>query len=99
IRIAVEEGIGAAFVSAVVAAEGIRAGRLVPVTVNGLELAQTLYLARHTGRPATGAQAAFWDYAFAPENASLRALTNRPVIASNEDGYDTPDVIIARDTH
>lgn len=99
IRMAVEEGIGAAFVSAVVAAEGIRAGRLVPVTVNGLDLVQTLYLARHTGRPATSAQAVFWDYAFAPENASLRALTNRPVTAGAETEHSAAEITIMRDTH
>jgi DNA-binding transcriptional LysR family regulator len=76
IRMAVQEGIGVAFVSCMVAEEAFRAGTLVPIQVEGLELTQTLYMARHNGRPATGAQAAFWESAFAPENASLRELAD-----------------------
>lgn len=72
IRLAVQEGIGVAFVSALVAEEGIEAGTLVPVAVEGMNLCETIYLARHTGRPATSAQTAFWEFAFAPENEDLR---------------------------
>ncbi len=86
IRMAVQEGIGVAFISALVAAEGIRAGTLVPVAVQGVEIAQTLYLARHTGRPATAAQTAFWDFAFAPENEALRELPGR-ILAPGEEGW------------
>lgn len=77
IRMAVQEGIGAAFISGLVAAEGIRSGALIKVPVEGLELRQTLSLARHTGRPATGAQIAFWEYAFSAENEPLRRITDR----------------------
>lgn len=79
IRMAVQEGIGAAFVSGLVASEGIRSGALAPVQVAGVDIQQTLYLARHTGRPATSAQTAFWEFALAGENSALRALTNQPV--------------------
>lgn len=77
ICMAVREGIGVAFVSCMVAAEGLSSGKLAPVTINGMDVCQTLYLARHTGRPATSAQTAFWDFAFAPENKHLRDLPNR----------------------
>lgn len=81
IAMAVQEGIGAAFVSGTVAADGVKSGRLAIVAVEGLDLYQTLYLAQHTGRPATRAQAAFWDYAFAPENEYLREMPSRAPVA------------------
>lgn len=77
IAVAVREGIGVAFISALVAADEFRSGALVPVAVEGMPLTQTLYMSRHTGRPATSAQTAFWEYAFAPENESLRELPGR----------------------
>ncbi len=76
-RMAVQEGIGVAFVSAMVVADDIRNGALVPIRVEGLDLKQTLYLARNVSRPATSAQAAFWEFAFAPENQWLRDLPDR----------------------
>ncbi len=74
IRMSVQEGMGVAFVSSMVAAEAIASGLLARVIVTGLELRHTLYLARHNGRPATGAQTAFWDLAFSPENEDIRHL-------------------------
>jgi DNA-binding transcriptional LysR family regulator len=74
IAVAVQEGIGVAFISGMVAADAFRSGALVPVAVEGMALSQTLYMARHTGRPATSAQTAFWEFAFAPENEDLREL-------------------------
>ncbi|NDJ52911.1 MAG: hypothetical protein GYB68_07500, partial [Chloroflexi bacterium] len=74
IRMSVQEGIGLAFVSAMVALEGIQSGLLVPVQVEGVNPQQTLYLARHTGRPATTSQTAFWEYAFAFENEHIRNM-------------------------
>jgi DNA-binding transcriptional LysR family regulator len=72
IRMAVQEGVGIAFVSMMVAYEAVQAGTLATVDVEGLELANTLYMAYHTDRPATRAQSAFWDFAFAPENVPIR---------------------------
>jgi DNA-binding transcriptional LysR family regulator len=72
IRMAVQERIGVSFVSKVVAAEAVEAGLLAVVDVKGLTLGQTLYMARHTGRPATRAQTAFWEYAFGPETEEMR---------------------------
>lgn len=79
IRMAVQEGIGVAFVSGMVAAEAIETGSLVPIAVDGLNLTHTLYMARHTGRPATRAQAAFWEFAFSPENEHIRRIPTRIV--------------------
>ncbi len=84
IRMAVQEGIGLAFVSGLAAADGIRAGTLAAIAVQGLDIVQTLYLARHTGRPATSAQTAFWELAFAPENEVLRELPSRSFEAGDE---------------
>jgi DNA-binding transcriptional LysR family regulator len=80
IAMAVREGIGVAFISGMVAADEFRSGALVPVAVEGMALSQTLYMARHTGRPATSAQTAFWEFAFAPENEDLRELPSRVLI-------------------
>lgn len=72
IRNAVQEGIGVSFVSAMVALEGVESGALAVVDVEGLELEKTLYMAYATDRPATRAQAAFWDWAFDPVNEHIR---------------------------
>ena len=71
IRMAVAEGIGVAFVSALVAAEA-GAGPISIVEVDGIRAERTLYMARDTSRPATRAQGAFWDYAFSDEIADIR---------------------------
>ena len=65
-------GIGPAFVSRVAAQPALEKGVVVEVPVEGLRLAQPLYIARHTGFRATEAQTAFWDFVFAPENQDLR---------------------------
>jgi DNA-binding transcriptional LysR family regulator len=72
IRMAVQEGIGVAFVSALVAEESAEIGRLAIVPVEGLELTKTLYLIRHPQAAATRAGAAFWDFAFSSENEEIR---------------------------
>lgn len=81
IRMAVQEGIGIAFVSAMVALEAVEMGKLSVVEVEGLELEKTVYMARDTDRPATRAQAAFWDWAFDPANEKIR---ERPTLRVGE---------------
>jgi len=71
IRMAVAEGIGVAFVSALVAAEA-GAEQISIVEVDGIRAERTVYMARDTSRPATRAQTAFWDYAFSDETAEIR---------------------------
>jgi DNA-binding transcriptional LysR family regulator len=77
---AVQEKIGVAFVSTSVACEAAKVGTVVPVSVEDMELTTTLYLARDTDRPATRSQAAFWEFAFAPENDHIR---NRPSLPAD----------------
>lgn len=72
IRMAVQERIGVAFVSAMVATEGVETGKLAVVDVDGLELQKTLYMAYDTDRPATTAQTAFWEWAFDPATEHIR---------------------------
>ncbi len=69
----VQEGIGVGFVSCMAAEEAIRAGTLVGVNIEGMNLCQTIYMARHTGRPATSAQTAFWEFAFSADNEDIRS--------------------------
>ncbi len=75
---AVQEKIGVGFVSTSVACEATKAGTVVPVQIEGMDLATTLYMARDTDRPATRAQAAYWDFAFSPENESIRSEPGLP---------------------
>lgn len=98
ISLAVQEGIGVAFISCMVVAEGLRTGTLVPITVKGMDITQTLYLARHTGRPATRAQTAFWDFAFAPENKHLRDLPSRVPTTGGANVSDLSEINVANDT-
>lgn len=74
LRTAVEEKIGVSFISRLVASAGILLGRVVEVKVKGLELEQQLYIGRNTQRPATKAQAAFWEFVHKPDNRALLQL-------------------------
>ncbi len=74
IEMAVEEGIGIAFVSRMAAQRGIQLGRVVEVPVAGMTLKRNIYMLQHSRRAATPLQQAFWDFAFAPENEALRRL-------------------------
>lgn len=62
IEMAVEEGIGVAFISRLAAAHGLALGRIVEVKVQGMELNRKIYMARSQGNVATRAQAEFWDF-------------------------------------
>ena len=75
IRMSVENGIGVAFVSMLVANEGVRHGSLSIVPVEGLDLTKTLYMIRNPDRPATRAQTAFWELAFSDDAAPIRDVT------------------------
>lgn len=63
IEMAVERGVGIAFVSEMIAARGIALGRIKKVEVEGLDLRRQIYMARHIGFPFTRAQSLFWDFA------------------------------------
>jgi DNA-binding transcriptional LysR family regulator len=62
IEMAVEEGIGIAFVSELVAARGLALGRIKQVEVQGLNIIQRIYLYRHVGSVFTRAEARFWEF-------------------------------------
>ncbi|MBT3336575.1 MAG: LysR family transcriptional regulator [Anaerolineae bacterium] len=62
IEIAVEEGIGIAFISELAAARALTLGRVRKVMVEGLNLQRTLYAMRHISTPCTRAQTLFWDF-------------------------------------
>jgi DNA-binding transcriptional LysR family regulator len=67
IEMAVEEGIGVAFVSRLAAARGLELGRIVELEVDGMQLYQKIYLARNQRFPTTRAQSEFWDFVHQPE--------------------------------
>jgi DNA-binding transcriptional LysR family regulator len=62
IAMAVEEGIGIAFVSELAAARGLALGRIKAVDVAGLDLRRTIYLAHNVRHPLTRAQDRFWNF-------------------------------------
>lgn len=61
IAMAVEEGLGVAFVSRIVARR-LAGSRVKPVRVRGLTIEREIHFGRHTRRPPTRAQAAFWEH-------------------------------------
>jgi DNA-binding transcriptional LysR family regulator len=62
IEMAVEEGIGVAFISRLAAARGLELGRIVEVAVKGVELRRNLYILRNRRAPQTRAQSEFWNF-------------------------------------
>ncbi len=73
IALAVQEGIGVAFISQMVVA------RLVPdkvaqIPIEGISMQQDICIGQSSFRPATTAQSAFWDFVTDPENPILQKL-------------------------
>jgi DNA-binding transcriptional LysR family regulator len=62
IEMAVEQGIGVAFISELAAARGLALGRIRTVEVEGMQLNRTIYMARNLGSPLTRAQDRFWHF-------------------------------------
>ncbi|MCS7040859.1 MAG: LysR family transcriptional regulator, partial [Caldilineales bacterium] len=71
IAMAVEEGIGVAFVSRLVAKRGMVLGRIREVPVEGLELHREIAMAYNAARPGTAVRQAFWQFVHEPDNAVL----------------------------
>ncbi|MCJ7536741.1 MAG: LysR family transcriptional regulator [Anaerolineales bacterium] len=67
IEIAVEEGIGVAFISRLAAKRGLEMGKIVEVEVESMSLFRKIYLARNQRFPSTRAQSEFWDFVLQPE--------------------------------
>jgi DNA-binding transcriptional LysR family regulator len=59
---AVEEGLGIAFISRLAAARGLALGRIVEVSIEGMELTRNIYLARNRRQSLTRAQTKFWEF-------------------------------------
>jgi DNA-binding transcriptional LysR family regulator len=74
ISMAVEEGIGVAFVSRTVAKRGIELGKIKEVAVAGLSLQRDVYIAHSLRYPATRAQTEFWNFVQEPDNETLLEL-------------------------
>jgi DNA-binding transcriptional LysR family regulator len=74
IAMAVEEGIGAAFVSRTVARRGIGLGKLREVKVAGLNLQREVFISYSHRHPATRAQTEFWKFVQEDENKTLLKL-------------------------
>jgi DNA-binding transcriptional LysR family regulator len=62
IGVAVEHGLGIAFVPRLVAKHGLRSGCLVEALVEELRLERPLYIMRNSRRPTTAALRQFWDF-------------------------------------
>lgn len=73
IAIAVEEGLGVAFISRLAAERGLALGRVVEVKIEGMELTRNLYLVRNRRQALTRAQAEFWEFASRSKSAQVPA--------------------------
>lgn len=62
IEMAVERGIGIAFVSELAAARGLALGRIRQVEVSGMDFRRTIYMVRNVGCPMTRAHDRFWTF-------------------------------------
>ena len=74
ISMAVEEGIGAAFVSRTVARRGIDLGKIKEIAVAGFSLKRDVFIAHSLRYPTTRAQTEFWDFVQEPDNETLLEL-------------------------
>ena len=82
IALSVQEGLGVGFVSNTVV-DKLGQGRVVPVRVRGLEINREIHIGRHTRRPATKAQAAFWEFV-CNQTLPITSLDYFKEFASNE---------------
>lgn len=74
ISMAVEEGMGVAFVSRTVAHRGMQLGKIKEVRVVGLSLAREIFIAYSQRHPASRAQVEFWNFVQQSENKTLLKL-------------------------
>jgi DNA-binding transcriptional LysR family regulator len=61
IAMSVQEGLGVGFVSSSVT-EHIGRGRIVPVSISGVDICRDIFIGRNTRFPGTKAQTAFWNF-------------------------------------
>jgi DNA-binding transcriptional LysR family regulator len=62
IEMAVEHGLGIAFISRLAASHGLESGRLAEVPVDGISLNRPLYVARNASSAKTPPEARLWDF-------------------------------------
>jgi DNA-binding transcriptional LysR family regulator len=62
VQMAVEKGIGITFISEVMAARSLALGRVKKVVVQGFDVTQPVYLARHVARVFTRAETKLWEF-------------------------------------
>ena len=67
IVLAVQEGLGVGFISEMVV-DRLGEGRVARVKIHGLDIRRDIYIGRHSSRPATVAQTAFWDFIHSEDN-------------------------------
>ena len=72
IALAVQEGLGVAFISEMVY-DRLSEGRVARVDVQGMDIVRDIYIARHIRRATTVAQNAFWDFIHSDDNPLLCA--------------------------
>jgi DNA-binding transcriptional LysR family regulator len=77
IEMAVEQGIGIAYLSRLAAQRGLELGYISEVPVQGMELVRDIYLARCTRTSATRAQVKFWEFV---KDSEMNKTTGLPVI-------------------
>jgi DNA-binding transcriptional LysR family regulator len=68
---AVEEGLGIAFLSRLAADRGLALGRVVDVAVEGMALSRPIYLSRNRRQPLTRAQIEFWEFVSQERSTTL----------------------------
>lgn len=61
IALSVQEGLGVGFISQMVI-QRICPGKVAEIHVRGLDICRNIYIGHNIHRPATGAQAAFWNF-------------------------------------
>lgn len=79
IALAVQEGLGVGFVSAIVVDKLVQDGVAV-VGIRGLKLERDIYIGRFAGRPLSGAQAAFWEFVRDEAQAHVVPAADPPII-------------------
>ena len=62
IEMAVEQGIGIAFISRLAAQRGLELGYISEIKVNGMDLKRDIFLTRNRRVPSTKAQVEFWNF-------------------------------------
>jgi DNA-binding transcriptional LysR family regulator len=78
ISMAVQEGVGVAFITRLAVESALNRGDLVQIAVRGLELTQEVWVGKNGYFPSTQAQSAFWNFVNDPENVVLKSLRVQP---------------------